>query len=337
MATQTPAPSRPATGSAMEPVVQLENATKTFDDVHAVDRVSLTVEPGTILGLIGPSGSGKTTVVKLAIGTLEPTDGTVRVLGEIPSRFRRRTREHIGYMPQSFVLYPDLTAGENLSFVGSLFGMLWRRRRRRSRELLQLLDLWDARNRRAGQLSGGMQRRLALACALVHEPEIVFLDEPTAGIDPVLRQTIWEELRGLRDQGRTLFVTTQYVGESEYCDKVAILDEGRVVAFDTPAGLRDRAFGGDLVEIRFARPVDGSVLRDLPNVSNVRQDEPRRVVVTVQDAGTAIPRLIDAIDEDSNSVESTREYRPSFDEVFAELLEREDSVEHDARHPVRSA
>ncbi|HEX3247159.1 MAG TPA: ABC transporter ATP-binding protein, partial [Chloroflexota bacterium] len=246
-------------------------------------------------------------------------------------------REHIGYMPQSFVLYPDLTAGENLSFVGSLFGMLWRRRRRRSRELLQLLDLWDARNRRAGQLSGGMQRRLALACALVHEPEIVFLDEPTAGIDPVLRQTIWEELRGLRDQGRTLFVTTQYVGESEYCDKVAILDEGRVVAFDTPAGLRDRAFGGDLVEIRFARPVDGSVLRDLPNVSNVRQDEPRRVVVTVQDAGTAIPRLIDAIDEDSNSVESTREYRPSFDEVFAELLEREDSVEHDARHPVRSA
>lgn len=337
MATQTQTASRPATGPAREPVVQLENATKSFDDVHAVDQVSLNVEPGTILGLIGPSGSGKTTVVKLAIGTLEPTSGTVRVLGETPSRFRRGTRERIGYMPQSFVLYPDLTAGENLSFVGSLFGMLWRRRRRRSRELLQLLDLWDARDRRAGQLSGGMQRRLSLACALVHEPDIMFLDEPTAGIDPVLRQSIWEELRRLRDQGRTLFVTTQYVGESEYCDKVAILDHGRVVAFDTPVGLRERAFGGDLVEIELARPIDGSLLRNLDEVEDVRQDSPRRIVVTVQDAGTAIPRLIDAIDEDGNEVESSREYRPSFDEVFAELLEQGDSVEHDERHSVRSA
>src|SRR4029079_3403344 len=153
-------------------------------------------------------------------------------------------------------------------------------------------------NRLAENVSGGMQRRIELAASLLHNPPLVFVDEPTAGIDPVLRSKFWEEFRRLRDEGRTLFVTTQYVGESEYCDKVAILDEGRVVAFDTPAGLRDRAFGGDLVEIRFARPVDGSVLRDLPNVSNVRQDEPRRVVVTVQDAGTAIPRLIDAIDED---------------------------------------
>jgi ABC-2 type transport system ATP-binding protein len=241
-------------------------------------------------------------------------------------------------MPQSFVLYQDLTASENLSFIGSLFGMLWPRRRRRSRELLQMLDLWDARNRRAGQLSGGMQRRLALASALIHEPEIIFVDEPTAGIDPVLREKIWDEFRRLRDQGRTLFVTTQYVGESEYCDKVAILDHGRVVALDTPAGLRDKAFGGDMVEIRLDHPIDGSILRDLTDVHNVRQEEPRRLVVTVEDAGTAIPRLIEAVNEGGNSVAATREYRPSFDEVFAELLEREStSQEQDERSAVPTA
>jgi ABC-2 type transport system ATP-binding protein len=217
MADQTAARPETPVSPRSEPILQLENATKSFGEVHAAEGVTLSVDQGTILGLIGPSGSGKTTVVKMAIGNLKPTDGTVRVLGETPHHFHRRTRERIGYMPQTFVLYEDLTAGENLSFIGSLFGMLWPRRRRRARELLQLLDLWDARNRRAGQMSGGMQRRLALASALIHDPEIIFVDEPTAGIDPVLREKIWDEFRRLRDAGRTLFVTTQYVGESEFC------------------------------------------------------------------------------------------------------------------------
>jgi ABC-2 type transport system ATP-binding protein len=324
----------PSTG---DPIVIYEDATKSFGDVQAADSVSLTVERGTILGLIGPSGCGKTTVVKMAIGNLKPSEGTVRVLGETPHHFHRRTRERIGYMPQSFVLYQDLTASENLSFIGSLFGMLWPRRRRRSRELLQMLDLWDARNRRAGQLSGGMQRRLALASALIHDPEIIFVDEPTAGIDPVLREKIWDEFRRLRDAGRTLFVTTQYVGESEYCDKVAILDHGRVLAVDTPGGLREKAFGGDMVEIQVARPIDGEILRELSDVHRVRQEAPRRLIVTVDDAGTAIPRLIDAVSDDGNSVEASREYRPSFDEVFAELLERENGTGNHARSATPSA
>ncbi|MFN0073739.1 MAG: ABC transporter ATP-binding protein [Chloroflexota bacterium] len=308
----------------MQPIAaQLQHVGKSFGDLRAADDVSLTVEQGTILGLIGPSGSGKTTVVKMAIGNLAPTDGSIRVLGESPSRFKRRTREQIGYMPQSFVLYPDLTARENLSFVGSLFGMLWPRRRRREQELLRLLGLWDSRNRLARQLSGGMQRRLSLACALIHDPQILFVDEPTAGIDPVLRTTIWDEFRRLREDGRTLFVTTQYVGESEFCDRVAILDHGRIIADDTPLGLRERAFGGEMVEVQVARPVDGTSLRNLPEVLGVRQDGPRQLVLTVVNAGTAIPRIIEAIDLEGSAVDSTREYRPSFDEVFAELLQRE--------------
>ena len=156
------------------------------------------------------------------------------MLGEDPRRFRRRTRERIGYMPQQFTLYPDLTARENVDFVASLFGILWRTRHRRTREVLQLVDLWDARGRRAGRLSGGMQRRLELACALVHDPDLLFLDEPTAGIDPILRVKIWEELHRLRDDGRTLLVTTQYVNEAEECDTVALISGGRLIALADP-------------------------------------------------------------------------------------------------------
>ena len=172
-------------------------------------------------------------------GAIAPTTARSAVLGREPKRFRRADRERIGYMPQLFTLYEDLTAGENVDFVASLFGMLFRRRRRRRvREVLKLVDLWDARGRRAGQLSGGMQRRLELACALVHEPELIILDEPTAGIDPLLRETIWEELHRLRDAGRTLLVTTQHVGEAEECDAVAMIVGGRIIALAPPDELR---------------------------------------------------------------------------------------------------
>ena len=178
---------RPAQRDADAAAVVVDDVTMRFDDQLAVASISLVVPAGTILGLIGPSGAGKTTTIRLLTGALTPTSGTIRVLGEEPRAFRRQTRERLGYMPQSFTLYPDLTVRENVDFVGSLFGMMFPRRRRRTREVLGLLDLWDVRNRRAGRLSGGMQRRLELACALVHDPALLFLDEPTAGIDPLLR------------------------------------------------------------------------------------------------------------------------------------------------------
>ena len=303
--------------------VVVDGVTKRFGDLVAVDDVGLSVEPGTILGVIGPSGAGKTTVVRMLTGALEPTKGTIRVLGEDPRRFRRQTRERIGYMPQLFTLYPDLTARENTDFVASLFGMLFFRRHRRVREVLELVELWDARGRRASHLSGGMQRRLELACALVHDPALLFLDEPTTGIDPILRARIWEELHRLRGAGRTLLVTTQYLGEAEMCDHVALIANGRLVAHATPGDLRRNAIGGDMVEIETVHAFDGAVLVDLPNVINVQQTGPRSLRVIVDDAGTATPDVVEAIDRRGGEVETAREHRPSFDDVFAELVRRD--------------
>ena len=246
------ATTRAPASRARDEMIRLESATVRFDDLVAVSDLTINVRRGTILGVIGPSGAGKTTSIRLMTGGLSPTSGEVRVLGEDPRRFHRRTRERIGYMPQQFTLYPDLTAGENVDFVASLFGLLWFRRRRRVREVLHVVDLWDARGRRATNLSGGQQRRLELACALVHEPELLFLDEPTAGIDPLLRSRIWEELHRLKQAGRTMLVTTQYVNEAEECDQVALIAQGRLAALASPEGLRRMATGGDVVEVETA-------------------------------------------------------------------------------------
>jgi ABC-2 type transport system ATP-binding protein len=309
----------------------LENAGRSFGAVEALREVSLRVDPGTIVGVIGPSGAGKTTAIRLMTGGLAPTQGQVRVLGEHPRRFRRSTRERIGYMPQSFTLYPDLTVSENVSFMGSIYGVLWRRRRSRVSEVLRLVDLWDVRNRRAGRLSGGMQRRLELAAALVHDPHLLFLDEPTAGIDPVLRASIWEELHRLRDAGRTLIFTTQYVNEAEECDRVAFISAGRLVAFAAPDELRRDAFGGEEIEVETGAPFDGTLLEDTPEVRRVIQTGPRAFRAVVHDAGQATPVIVESVTARGGAVVSAREYAPSFDEAFAAVLERHERQVEDAR------
>jgi ABC-2 type transport system ATP-binding protein len=302
--------------------VEMRHVSRSFGQIVAVLDVSLFVPTGAILGIIGPSGSGKTTTIRMVTGALEPDRGQVRVLGEEPRRFRRATRERIGYMPQLFVLYPDLTTRENVDFVASLFGMLFRRRRRRVEEVLRLVELWDARNRRASQLSGGMQRRLELACALVHEPSLLVLDEPTAGIDPILRTQIWDELGRLRGSGVTLIVTTQYVSEAEHCDGVALISTGEVVALASPDELRRQALGGEVIEVVTTQPFDARVLPPINGVVEVRQNGPRELLVICGNAGTAGPRVADAVRNAGGDVEYSREYRPNFDEVFTNLVTR---------------
>ncbi|MGH2449958.1 MAG: ATP-binding cassette domain-containing protein [Candidatus Limnocylindria bacterium] len=304
------------------PPIQVREAGRRFGPVVALEGVSFDVPQGAILGLIGPSGSGKTTMIRLLTGTLRPTAGAVRVLGEIPHAFRSRTRERIGYMPQDFVLYPDLSAYQNLVFISSLFGLGWWRRRRSIRRHLQLFGLWHVRHRRAGDLSSGMRRRLALASALVHDPLVLFLDEPSAGIDPLLRRDIWDELRRLRDAGRTLLVTTQHVSEAEHCDGVALVAEGQLVALAAPDRLREVAFGGELVTIRTDRPADPAALRHLPGVREVHVRAPRELLAVIDHAGAAAPRIVEHLRSLDVGTLSVEEHVPSLEETFAELVLR---------------
>jgi ABC-2 type transport system ATP-binding protein len=312
-----------STGSGTtDALVALRGATRDFGDGVGVFDIDLAVPAGNILGIVGPSGAGKTRTIRMITGALDPTAGEVRVLGEDPRRFRRFTRERIGYMPQLFTLYPDLTADENVDFVASLFGMLYRRRRRRVREVLQLVQLWEARGRRAGDLSGGMQRRLELACALVHEPQLLLLDEPTAGIDPILRQAIWDELQRLKAEGRTLLVTTQYVTEAESCDAVALISNGRLIALGTPEELRRNAAGGDIIEAETEAPFDPETLIGREGIRAARSTGLRRFRVVADDAGTTTPVLDDLVAANGGVLTAAREVRLTFDEVFAELVER---------------
>jgi ABC-2 type transport system ATP-binding protein len=306
--------------------VELVHARRSFGDVVAVQDVSFRVPAGTILGVIGPSGSGKTTTIRLILGTLGLDAGEARVLGEDPRRFRRRTRERIGYQPQSFVMYPDLTARENVNFVAATFGLLWRKRRRRVREVMELVGLWERRDRRAGDMSGGEQRRLELCCALVHEPSLLVLDEPTAGVDPLLRQAIWDELERLRNAGVTILVTTQYVTEAEYCDSVALISSGELVAHASPDDVRRQALGGELVEVVTTLPFDARQLPAMEDVVEIRQISAVQLLIVAEDAARAMPRVVDAITEAGGEVETTQEVRPSFDEVFATLVNRHDET-----------
>ncbi len=285
--------------------------------------VSLDVRKGEVVALVGQSGSGKSTLLNI-VGGLDVADrGTIEVLGEDPRHFTRRTRERIGYMPQSFVLYPELTARENVNLMAALFGIGPLRRGRRVAEALELVDLTEAKDRRASDMSGGMQRRLELACALVHQPQLLFLDEPTAGIDPLLRTRIWHELDHLRREGATIIVTTQYVAEAEYCDAVALISGGRLIAHATPTDLRKMALGGELIEIGTSGPFDVRSLPPVEGVANVRQLGPSQLLVIAQDAGVASPRISAAISAAGGHVDYRREYRPTFVEVFAALVTSE--------------
>jgi ABC-2 type transport system ATP-binding protein len=304
------------------PIISAVGVTRQFDGHVAVDDLSFDAHAGTILGVVGPSGSGKTTTVRMLTGTLGRTSGEISVLGEDPMQFSRTVRGRLAYMPQLFSLYEDLSAQENVGFVAALYGIGPFTRRGRIRRALEVVDLFAARHTLARNLSGGMQRRLELACALVHDPEVLFIDEPTAGIDPLLRQAIWDELRRLRDEGRTLVVTTQYVAEAEYCDRVALIVDGELVALDAPDALRQMVFGGDVLEITATRAVDPEHLANVAGVENVQQPAPRTLMVTVDDAGSMTPRIMDALRAVGVEVAGIEEHQPTFDEVFTGLVAR---------------
>lgn len=231
--------------------VEVKNLTRIFGDFTAVDRVSFSVEKGEIFGFLGPNGAGKSTTIRMLCGLLMPTSGEGHVGGLDIMSEQEEIKKNIGYMSQKFSLYDDLTVSENLEFFGSIYGLEDKTLRERMDHVINMVDLEDRRDDQVKLLPGGIKQRLALGAAVIHDPEILFLDEPTSGVDPLMRRLFWEQIYAFASQGKTIFITTHYMDEAEHCGRIALIIAGTMMALDTPAGLKARV-ESDVYRVRAA-------------------------------------------------------------------------------------
>ncbi|MGI6459516.1 MAG: ABC transporter ATP-binding protein [Candidatus Hydrogenedentales bacterium] len=312
----------------MTPAIRTENLTRRFGNFTAVDGVNLEIEEGDIFGFLGPNGSGKSTVIRMLCGLLLPTGGSAQVLGHDVVRDSEKVKHSIGYMSQQFSLYPDLTVMENLTFYARIYGIPRRHRRARIEEVIAGAGIQDYRKRLAGQLSGGWKQRLALACALVHRPRLMFLDEPTAGIDPVARRELWNLLFDLSGQGVTFFVTTHYMDEAERCSHVGYIYYSKLIVRGTPNELKQLEEisppGTARLEIRCSRlPSAMRILAEKPYVRDVtifadslhvlaEQGNETRIAADLESAGYPQPHVISI--------------PPTLEDVFVTLTQRRKAI-----------
>lgn len=250
-----------------EAVIQVQNLTRRFGEFVAVDHVNFDVRAGEVVGYLGPNGSGKTTTIRMLLGLLEPTEGKATVLGFDAFRQSEQVRVRAGYMSQKFAIYDDLTVLENLSFYGGVYGITDKARIKRT---IELVGLQGHNSTLTRSLSAGWRQRLALGIALVHEPKLLFLDEPTSGVDPTARRAFWDLIYELAENGVTILVTTHYMDEAEYCERVGVMRAGKLLAMDTPSNLKKNIIPGDVWEV-FAEPLEAglSVLPELEGVLRV--------------------------------------------------------------------
>jgi ABC-2 type transport system ATP-binding protein len=237
-----------------KPAIVVEELTKKFGEFVAVDHVTFSVEEGEIFGWLGPNGAGKTTTIRMLLGLIKPSSGAMSVLGFDPVRETKTMQAQVGYMSQQFTLYNELTARENIRFYGRVYGLSPAELNQREEELLQMAGLAGRANVLTGSLSGGWKQRLALGCAIVHRPRVVFLDEPTAGVDPISRREFWELIYDMAKQGVTILVTTHYMDEAELCQRVGFISQGKLVALDSPARLKQTRMRGRVLEISTPAP-----------------------------------------------------------------------------------
>jgi len=301
--------------------IQTENLTRKFRDLVAVDHLELEVRRGEIFGLLGPDGAGKTTTIRMLCAIMDPTEGSARVAGFDTVKEPEEIKKRIGYMAQQFSLYGDLTVLENLVFFADIFEVGRVERRERIDRLLEFARLTEFKGRRAAHLSGGMQKKLALACTLIHQPDVIFLDEPTTGVDPVSRREFWDILTELHLQGVTLFVSTPYMDEAERCSRVALMFEGSVIVCDTPGRIKGLV-EGDLLELRPDRLREaGRVIQGLPGVLEV-QTYGDLLHVFVDDAELRAPGVQSALAQADIAVAGLRQTRPRMEEAFISLIRK---------------
>jgi ABC-2 type transport system ATP-binding protein len=302
-----------------ENAVEVRDLTRRFGDFAAVDGLTFEVRPGEVFAFLGANGSGKTTTIRMLCGIITPTSGSGRVLGRDIERESEAIKGQIGYMSQRFALYEDLTVRENLEFYAGVYQVPRAGRAGRLAELIEMAGLTGREATLAGHLSGGWKQRLALGCAIVHRPPLLFLDEPTAGVDPVSRRSFWTMIYGLARGGVTIFLTTHYIDEAEHADRVALMAHGRLVALDTPAALRANGLSGRLLEVECEPVMDA--LERVPTLPGVREVTLYGTLLHVLtdpdlDAETLAARLR----QQGFRVGGLRPIAPSLEDVFVSLI-----------------
>lgn len=298
--------------------VEVRNLTKRFGNFTAVDHVNLEIRRGENFGLLGPNGAGKTTTIRMITGIIRPTEGYAKVFGIDVSREREKVIRRMGYMPQRFSLYEDLTVEENLRLYGALQGLSGSYLNERVDELMERFLLRDFKTRLAGKLSGGTKQRLSLAVALVHDPDLLILDEPTAGVDPPLRRKFWEYFKELNREGKTILVTTHYMDEAENCDRLALMGGGKVLTVGTPREIKRRAMGGDLIEIRVEGRFD---LDETVGLKEVVENSDGRYLLLVEDSSSFIPEFLRKAEIRGVKVRSVTPVFVSLEEAFIKIME----------------
>jgi drug efflux transport system ATP-binding protein len=304
--------------------VEIHELVKAFGSFIAVDHVSLTVAKGEIFGFLGPNGAGKSTTIRMLCGLLTPTSGSASVTGFDVHNQPEEIRRNIGYMSQKFSLYDDLTVEQNIDFFTGMYGVPRARRRERKDYVLEMANLKERRDAMTGTLSGGWKQRLALGCAILHDPPVVFLDEPTSGVDPIARGAFWNLIHDLAETGHTVFVSTHYMDEAEYCNRLALMYRGKVIALGTPGELKRDLDGHGLLRLDTSAALETMhVLESIPGVVESAVFGGGLHVV-VDDPAVAIDRIRKRLEEAKIDIRLLEKITPSLEDVFVALIEAEE-------------
>lgn len=311
-----------------EVAVEVEELTRRFGDFVAVNAVTFSVEAGEVFGFLGPNGAGKTTTIKMLTGLVLPTSGRGRVAGFDVMTETEEIKKRIGYMSQLFSLYGDLTVEENISFFSGLYNVPAEKKAERRDWVLEMAKLGDQRSRLVRELSLGWKQRLALGCAVLHEPPILFLDEPTSGVDPISRRHFWDLIYELASRGTTVFVTTHYMEEAEYCHRLALMNRGNLIAIDTPSAIRTR-MTEPLLDVASQDSVRAlALLRQAPSVIRTGLYG-RDIHATVSDAAAGEREIRAILGQNSIRVDRIAVIEPSLEDVFVSLVEASGGVADD--------